>query len=125
MNSRNTTQKKIILDTLSSLRTHPTINELHEKVKECDSSIGIATVYRNIKKFVNDGIVFVVKTQNGMDRYDFYSNHAHFECLNCEKIIDLYNDNLIDSIHEITNDNNLKFINCNLTITGYCNECKN
>lgn len=124
MNSRNTNQKKIILDTLSSLKTHPTIYELHEKVKEIDSNIGVATVYRNIKKFVADGKAFVVKTQNGTDRYDYYGNHIHFECLNCGKLIDLYDDKFINLLKEKAYDNNLKFLNCNVMINGYCKNCQ-
>ena len=123
MNSRNTNQKKLILDTLSSLRTHPTINELYEKVKEKDSSIGIATVYRNRKKYVSDGTIFVVKTKDGIDRYDYYGNHSHFECLGCGNIFDLY-----DEMHEIvkkkTIDNNLEFVNCSILVNGYCKKCK-
>ena len=124
MNSRNTNQKKIILDTLSSLKNHPTIYELHDKIKEIDSNIGVATVYRNIKKFVGDGTVFVVKTQNGTDRYDYYGNHAHFECIRCRKIIDLYDDEFEEKIKMKTSDNDLEFVNFNIMINGYCQECQ-
>lgn len=125
MNNRNTNQKKLILDTLSSLRTHPTINDLYEKIKEKDSSVGIATVYRNIKKYVNDGTVFVVKTKDGLDRYDYYGNHAHFECLACGKILDLYDDTLQEIVKKKTKDNNLEFVNCSIMISGYCENCHN
>jgi len=125
MNSRNTNQKKIILDTLSNMRTHPTIYELHDKIKENDENIGVATVYRNIKKFVNDGIVHIVKTQNGIDRYDYYGNHAHFECLNCGNIIDLFNDSLSEDVKKSAIKNKLKVANCNIMINGYCENCHN
>lgn len=124
MNIRNTNQKKIILDTLSSLRTHPTINELYDKVKEKNSNIGIATVYRNIKKYVDDGIIFVVKTNDGIDRYDYYGDHIHFECLGCGKIIDIDDDELQKGIREKTKENDLKFESCNILINGYCKQCK-
>ena len=124
MSSRNTNQKKIILDTLSSLRNHPTIYELYEKVKDKDSNIGVATVYRNIKKFVNDGTVFVVKTQSGIDRYDYFGNHFHFECLSCGNIIDLYDDQLQEKIKTKVTENNLEFVNCSVMINGYCKYCQ-
>lgn len=124
MNIRNTNQKKIILDTLSQLKTHPTINELYEKVKEKNPNIGVATVYRNIKKYVNDGIISVVKTHDGIDRYDYYREHIHFECLGCGQIIDLYDDELQKKIKEKTKENNLEFKSCNILINGYCKTCK-
>lgn len=123
MSQRNTNQKKIILDTLSSMRTHPTINELHEKIKKHDPNIGIATIYRNVKKFVEDGTIYVVRTKEGLDRYDYYGNHAHFECLSCKKIEDLYDDELFQTIKN--NFQKIQFVNCNLLINGYCENCKN
>ena len=122
MNIRNTNQKKIILDVLSNMRTHPTINELYEKVKEYDSNIGIATIYRNVKKFVDDGTIYVVKTNEGIDRYDYYGDHAHFECLSCNKIEDLFDDKLFQNIKESFH--NIDYVNCNVMINGYCEACK-
>ena len=124
MNSRNTNQKKIILDTLSSITSHPTIYELHDKIKEIDSSIGVATVYRNVKKFVRDGTIFVVKTQNGTDRYDYYGNHVHFECISCRKIFDLYDDELQKKLKIKAKENNLEFVNFSIMINGYCEDCQ-
>lgn len=49
MNSRNTSQKNIILEVLKNNRSHPTAQELYTLVKEKDPTIGQATVYRNVK----------------------------------------------------------------------------
>jgi len=123
MNCRNTNQKKLILDTLSSVRTHPTIYELYDLVKEKDSSIGMATVYRNVKKFVDDGTIYIIKTKTGQARYDFYSEHAHFECLKCGKLIDLFDDEIFYSIKKKMSNNNVKVKNCNILLDGYCKDC--
>lgn len=123
MNCRNTNQKKIIMDTLSSVRTHPTIYELYDLVKEKDSSIGMATVYRNVKKFVDDGTVYIIKTKTGQARYDFYGEHAHFECLKCGKLIDLFDDEIFNSIKKKMSNNNVEVKNCNILLDGYCKDC--
>ena len=42
MNTRNTKQKEIILNTLRQMHSHPTIMDLYEQVQKVDSSIGQA-----------------------------------------------------------------------------------
>ena len=52
MNSRNTNQKKIILETLVETKTHPTISELYKLILEKKISISRITLYLIIKKFI-------------------------------------------------------------------------
>ena len=124
MNFRNTSQKMLIIDTLKILKTHPTIYELYDILKEKDSSIGMATVYRNIKKFVDEGKVFVIKTKLGQTRYDYYGNHLHLECLICGKIIDLFNYDIFDIINKSVSQHNFDMKLCSITVEGYCKNCK-
>ena len=50
MKRRDTKQMNVILDIMKNDRSHPTIQELCEKVATVDSSIGQATVYSNVSK---------------------------------------------------------------------------
>ena len=61
MNTRNTKQKEIILNTLRQMHSHPTIMDLYEQVQKVDSSIGHATVYRNVSKLVEEGLVMKIQ----------------------------------------------------------------
>ena len=46
-----------------------------------DSSVGQATVYRNVSKLVEEGKVRRVLTNDGVDHYDAdCSQHVHFVC---------------------------------------------
>lgn len=123
MKERNTKQKEIILDVLKNNNIHPTIYEICDLVKKIDSSIGQATVYRNIKKFVSDGILYVIKTKSGIDRYDYYNGRAHFECLKCGSIADIYDDKLFEYIDNSLKNKGINIINYNLLIDGYCDKC--
>lgn len=122
---RNTRQKALILETVKNNRIHPTIYQIYDLVQKQDPSIGQATVYRNIKKFVEQGKIFVVKTKKGIDRYDYYNQHIHFECLSCSEITDIFDDNLFKELKNKYEDSGKIVINYNLSIDGYCEQCKN
>ena len=47
MKERNTRQKDIITDIMMKTKSHPTAREVCQMVKQVDSSIGQATVYRH------------------------------------------------------------------------------
>lgn len=52
---RKSRQRQIILDTLSDMRTHPTAQEIFARVREIDSQVGQATVYRNLRILKEQG----------------------------------------------------------------------
>lgn len=123
MDYRNTRQKYIILKIIKESRSHPTITEIYESVQKIDSSIGQATVYRNVKRFLKDGKIIQIKTKSGVDRYDYYHHHIHFECLVCGKVFDISDDGLLETISfQISKKDNI--IGYNLMLEGYCQDCE-
>ena len=125
MNQRNTRQKYVVLKVIKDSRNHPTIAEIFERVQQIDPSIGQATVYRNIKKYLEEGKIYQIKTKNGLDRYDYYTDHIHFECLKCGNIIDINDDKMLIDIKNRYKDRVEDIINYNLMIDGICVKCKN
>ena len=123
MNSRNTNQKKIILETLVETKTHPTISELYKLILEKNSSIGKATLYRNIKKFIKENKIKVIKTKKGIVRYDYSSKHIHYECLSCGNIFDIYDDEFLTILNSRKWIENKNIIDFNFIIYGYCDDC--
>ena len=85
---RNTVQRKILLDSLMKLNTHPTIEELYSEIHEEHPSISKTTVYRNLRQLARNGIIRQVSLSDGLERYDgrtekiiiliFSSNHCKF-----------------------------------------------
>lgn len=124
MESRNTRQKYVVLKVIKESKDHPTIAEICKMVERVDDSIGQATVYRNVKKFVDEGKIFQIKTKSGVDRYDYYTDHIHFECLNCGKIIDINDDNLLTELSNRFKDRCEIIKNYNLMLEGYCIDCR-
>lgn len=123
MKYRNTKQKELILDIIKNNHDHPTIYEIYDEVKKADASIGQATVYRNVKQFVKEGKISLLKTKQGVDRYDFYQDHFHLECLTCGKLFDFYDSKLLNQLKSKNYLDGFQVANYNLTIEGYCLEC--
>lgn len=123
MNRRNTKQKQVILDYLKSDKKHPTIQEIHTKIQNNNSKVGIATVYRNINKLVDEKQIN--KLQIGdVSHYDGnITPHDHFICKNCGKIIDLFDNNYDSLIKDVENKHQLKIEQLSILYEGICEEC--
>ena len=124
---RNTKQKDLIHKTLTSLKTHPTIKELYEVVKLEDNSLGQATVYRNINKLYEHGLVRRIIDTDGTIRYDGdIKHHGHLICDCCNKLVDLDNLKLdLNVIDNISEKNNCYIKGYDIIIRGLCSECLN
>ena len=77
-----TNQRKIIAKVMSKSQDHPDVDELYNRVSKIDSKISIATVYRTVKLFEEEGIVA---------KHDFKGKKARYEELN-----ESHHDHLID-----------------------------
>ncbi|MCL2376540.1 MAG: transcriptional repressor [Defluviitaleaceae bacterium] len=121
---RNTVQRQIILDTLKALDTHPTAEDLHKEIQKKYPSIGIATVYRNLRQLTESGLVLQIATLDGVARYDGCADpHYHFHCKTCGGAFDLEL-NLIDGIEEaVESKYGFQVDSHEVTFTGTCTKC--
>jgi len=124
MDTRNTRQKGLILEVLKSDCTHPTIQQLYEKVIKKDPHIGQATVYRTIHRLVKEKKVRRVSISQDLFRYDAdLEMHHHLFCTKCERIIDLYDDDCL-KIQQLAEEKyQIEVFETMVTFTGICQEC--
>ncbi len=125
MEKRNTKQKEIILDILSKKENmfHPTAGDLVKLVLKSNPTIGQATVYRNINKLVNEGILLKIPTTNNF-RYDINTHtHAHLTCKECGSVIDLYDGDYQKIVSNLESKYNVKIDDTNLIFNGLCEDC--
>jgi len=87
---RVTQQRKVILEELRKLSTHPTADELYELVRRKMPHISLATVYRNLGLMSKSGTVLKLSAGGGQARYDGdTSRHEHVRCVVCGRIADV------------------------------------
>ena len=98
--TRMTNQRRIILEELRRVDTHPTVDELYTIVKARMPHISLGTVYRNLSLLSDLGEIMKITTDGGADRFDGNTNrHHHFICTRCHRVMDLDMPN-IDEIME-------------------------
>ena len=87
---RMTKQRRVILETLRRTKSHPTADEVYEKVRERMPKISLGTVYRNLQILGEMGAVKVISVGGTQRRFDgTVENHYHVRCLQCGRVADM------------------------------------
>lgn len=85
-----THQRQVIYQALVSARDHPTPEAIYDAVREQIPSISLGTVYKNIKTFLEAGMLNEVSLHHGSLRLDANLDpHHHLVCRVCRSIVDL------------------------------------
>jgi len=90
-----THQRQVIWDALARLDGHPSPEELYEHVRQQIPSISLATVYKNVKTFIDHGMLAEVSLHHGSARLETnMTPHHHMVCTKCRAIVDLDDDDI-------------------------------
>lgn len=83
----STRSVKAVLEALDHL-DHPCALEIHSWIarNRPERQIGVTTVYRALKKLVEDGAIRPLSFFEGEIRYDKDARHQHFVCTTCKRI---------------------------------------
>lgn len=80
---RWTDQRRLILDTLMSVNGHVTVPSLLELVRQLDPGVGLTTVHRAMKLFVESGVVDEHEFGDGFTHFELVEANAHHDHLVC------------------------------------------
>ena len=87
---RETSQRRVILEELGKMTTHPTANEVYEIVRKRLPRISLGTVYRNLELLSESGLIKKLEMAGTQKRFDgTIYNHYHIRCVKCGRIDDL------------------------------------
>jgi Fur family transcriptional regulator, peroxide stress response regulator len=91
-----THQRQVIYQALlDSGERHPSPEDIYEDVRKSIPSISLGTVYKNIKTFLDAGLVAEVSLHHGSLRLDpNIERHHHLVCVRCKAVADLPEDHL-------------------------------
>lgn len=85
-----TPQRLEILKYLDKHRTHPTVDEIYNELKENNPSLSKTTVYNSVEILNKYSIIQSISISVNESRYDFRDDmHHHFLCKKCGRIIDI------------------------------------
>ncbi len=121
---RNTIQRRIILEELRSLRSHPTAAELYELTRQRLPRISLGTVYRNLEVLSQMGEIQKIVVSGTETRFDGdVSKHGHVRCISCGEVSDirgLPSDLLSEEVEKHTS---YKIMGYRLEFFGNCPVC--
>jgi Fur family ferric uptake transcriptional regulator len=119
-----TRQREVILDTFLSSQEHLTCEEIHARVVQADRSIGLATVYRTLRLFVEAGIASERRFQEGVTRYEPQQpHHDHLICVRCGKIVEFESDEIEELQDGIARSHGFTLLSHRHELYGACPEC--
>jgi Fe2+ or Zn2+ uptake regulation protein len=122
---RMTHQREVILDELKKSKTHPSADELYERVKKKSPRISLATVYRNLEILSEIGAIRKIEISGRQKRFDWVlSPHNHIYCVECHRIdnIDLETQKKL-SLHP-DDSHGYQVGGYRVEFFGYCPDCQ-
>ena len=88
--TRMTRQRMIILNELRSCHTHPTAEDIHDRVRAHLPSISLGTVYRNLELLARSGQAVMLEHAGSRLRFDGNTMpHRHVRCAVCGRVADV------------------------------------
>ncbi|OGV55665.1 MAG: hypothetical protein A2017_03020 [Lentisphaerae bacterium GWF2_44_16] len=126
MKLSNTNQRRIIIEELRKLDTHPTADELYIIVREKIPQISLGTVYRNLELLSKKGQILKLELTGKQKRFDGnIENHYHLRCTKCGRVVDIEIDDMLEidkKLNELVD--RLSLDGYRLELSGICEICK-
>lgn len=117
-------QRACILEAVQHSGNHPTAEEVYRLVKPVLPTIGLATVYRNLRTLAEAGHIRRVTMPDGVDRFEGrLQAHDHLICERCGRVVDVnlaFSPDLLDQVRAQTS---LTVTGCRLELRGLCPGC--
>lgn len=119
-----TTQRLLIAEKIFLLKTHFTVEDLTEMLKDKRDEISRATIYRTVSLLVESGQLIEHEFGQSSKYYEFspssYQHHDHFVCLDCGHIDEFHSDEIENIQIEIAKQFKYDLVEHSLNLYGKC-----
>ena len=116
-----TTYEQKIYTVINASREHLTVEQIFKQVKEEYPKVVLATIYNNVNKLWEAGLIRKISVENMPDRYDKLVKHDHLVCQSCGKLADFSFDDITASLREQMGE---EFISYDLKVFYICPDCR-
>ena len=122
---RLTTQRQIILEELSKVKTHPTASELFDMVRKRLPRIGLGTVYRNLELMAENGMILKLEVGGTQKRFDANTDtHYHIRCSACGRVDDIDTPVMGDLVKKAEAASSYQVLGHHVEFSGICPGCQ-
>ena len=123
---RMTPQRQAVLEILTTSDTHPTVDQIYERVRMDFPMTSRATVYKTISLAKEMGAVMELEFSKGSNRYDGKRPypHTHVICMKCKQVMDADDLDITALKQEIIRNTGYRIDNHRIDFFGVCPNCQ-
>jgi Fur family ferric uptake transcriptional regulator len=121
-----TPQRELIFRSFFELGDHVSVDELYDRVRQEDSSVGYATVWRNLKLICKVGLAEEVSIGDGITRYDRVTKvpHGHLFCTSCKGVTEINVEQLVGLLSQSARSRGFVPESFKIEVQGICDGCR-
>jgi Fur family ferric uptake transcriptional regulator len=120
-----TRQRRVILEELRKVKSHPTADEVYERARRRLPRISLGTVYRNLEILSECGMIQKLELGGDQKRFDGKTgNHYHLRCIRCGCIEDVLAAPHTPIEDALRGKSDYEIIGTRLEFIGVCPQCK-
>jgi len=123
---RATGKRALILEIIRKGQGHLDAREIHRRALTKTPSLNLSTVYRNLQKLTELGLIEEFHFDEDHHHYEAkpITEHHHLICLGCGRIVE-FDYNLARYVTKnVTGAANFLVIKSEVYMTGYCPDCR-
>lgn len=121
---RMTHQREVILDELNRSKTHPTADELYDRIKKKLPRVSLATVYRNLEILSEAGLIKKLEISGRQKRFDWDpGDHDHVFCTKCLRVDNIITPSSPAPYVEPVQGKGYQITGCRVEFFGLCPNC--
>lgn len=122
---RSTEARRVILEELAKVTTHPTAYEVYQMVRRRLPKVSLGTVYRNLDLLARSGLVLRLGSAQAQMRFDGCTRlHHHIRCAECGRVDDLHDVRIAVDMAEVRNSTDYQVLGVGLELLGLCPDCR-
>jgi Fur family ferric uptake transcriptional regulator len=120
-----TVQRRVILEEIKKVKTHPSADELYLAVRRRLPDISMATVYRNLETLAEHGLIRRLWEVGAPRRYDGeLAEHYHIVCERCGRVDDVSLQAVDGFLDEVRRASDYDVQGYRLGFFGLCPNCR-
>ena len=116
-----TKYEKEIFSIINTSYEHLTSEQVFRKLKETHPNVVLATVYNNLNRLLEAGLIRTVSIEGAPDRYDRAEKHDPLVCKQCGRLADTRFSDLTSALQEQMEEELLSY---DLKVYYICPECR-
>ncbi|MET7398917.1 Fur family transcriptional regulator [Dactylosporangium sp. NPDC005572] len=123
---RATRQRAEIMEMLAKTAEFIGAQEVHNRLRQSGSTIGLTTVYRTLHALAEAGEIDTVRLDNGEQHYRRCSNgrHHHLICRHCARTVEIRGPGIESWAQAVAGAHDFVEVNHTLELFGTCASCR-